>query len=238
MRSWSLLLVLGLPAAAWSADAAADPGFVVKVGDTEMSATALAQGRGEADVKDFESFLLVNMARRGVCLDKLGAAFYERLRRVLSRAAEENPTRLRYFVLAAPRFSEKQVTDVFVVLRDAPDDFSRYVEAQVRFFTPQASAGPAEAETSEEPPALREEQVSEAAIREYNRYMAHCPVIWVSDGSSGAPPAQCGYRAFDLQAAFTRVMGDAFGGGTRPAPPAVSAGGAFQVVGPAEPTSR
>lgn len=204
------MLVLGLPMAVRSADIPApDPGVVIRVGEKEMRSATLEEGRGEQDVKDFESFLLVNMARRGVCLDKLGPAFYERLRRILSRTAEENPTRFRYFVLAAPQFDDGQVTDVFVVLRDAPESFSRFVEAQVRFFTPRSAAASAPG-APEDQPALREEHISEAAIREYKRYQAHCPILWVSDGSSGEPPAQCGYRMFDLQAAFARVMGDNF----------------------------
>jgi hypothetical protein len=254
MRLHSLMLAMGLPIAVWGADVPApvevpsqDQGVVIRVGDHETKALTLEDGRGEEDVKDFESFLLVNMARRGVCLDKLGSAFYERLHGVLMKTAEENPTRFHYFLLASPQFDEKQIADVFVVLRDAPDSFSRYVEAQVRFLKPQTSAAsvPGDAATGaqNDQPAVREEQIPEAAVREYKRYQMHCPVLWVSDDSSGEPLAQCRYQKFDLQAAFGRVMGDDFGGSgadMKPlssAPP-VSAIGPLRAEGPADTPSR
>jgi hypothetical protein len=256
MHLWSWILALGLPVAAWSADIPApaegpvpDASLVVKVGDQELKTADLETGRGEADVKDFESFLLVNMARRGVCLDKLGPAFYERLHRVLAKTAAENPTRFRYFLLMAPQFEERQVTDIFVVLRDAPEGFPRYVESQVRFFRPQTAlasqpewgkSGPQDGE-----PAMREEHISEAAIREYKRYQMHCPLMWVGDETSGPPPAQCGYQTYDLQAAFARVMGDSFGSpgsGTgfsgKGSAGAVSATGPLGALGPSEAPSR
>ena len=136
MRRLLALLVCGLPLAAWSQEEM----IVVKVGEQELTTAALEGSRGDEDVKDFESFLLVNMARRGVCLSKLGPDFFQRLHRIVFKTAEQNPLRFRYFLLMAPQFGERQITDIFVVLRDAPEGFPSYVADQVRFFSPMAAA--------------------------------------------------------------------------------------------------
>ncbi|MBI5241067.1 MAG: hypothetical protein HY926_11390 [Elusimicrobia bacterium] len=229
MTRWLAVLILGLPLRCWSQSET----VVVKVANQELKASALETGRGEEDVKDFESFLLVNMARRGVCLDKLGLPFYERLHRVLFKTAQQNPTPFHYFVVMAPQFDEKQVTDIFVVLRDAPEGFPSYVADQVRFFALMSAApapqGPA--------PALREEQVSEVAIREYERWLMHCGLFCPGKGLTGDPDGNTvdfkGDRTpWDLQGLFKGSAWDSGEKSSTSSPP-VSAAGPLQASGPA-----
>lgn len=207
----SVVFLLG--ASAWAAEPS--PGVVVRVGPVEAPVSSLDEGLGARDVEDFESFLLVNMARRGVCLSRLGPGFYARLRRVLSEAADAVPARFHYLALLAGRLDDAQITDVFNALRDERRPFARFVEDQVRFFqrpagSPLASAGGSSAAGHGGAAGSGEIQLSQTLVREYKRYQDHCPMLWVEDAESGPPPARCGYQPWDFQASFSRVMGDAF----------------------------
>ncbi|MDD5656736.1 MAG: hypothetical protein PHF00_05720 [Elusimicrobia bacterium] len=211
MRLPIAVMSLALSMAAWSAEPAAPemPGperVVVRIGGVESEVSGLEDGAAQ-DAADFESFLLVNMMRRGVCLARLGPAFHARLRRVLSDAASAAPVRFHYLALLAPRLDERQITDIFLALRDDVRPFSEFVTERVAFFRREAAGAQAQAAG---PEIVHAQRISDAMIREYNRYQLHCPFMWVEDAQSGPPPARCGYRAWDLQDAFSRVMGDAF----------------------------
>ena len=218
MRRLLALLVCGLPLAAWSQEEM----IVVKVGDQELTTSALEGSRGDEDVKDFESFLLVNMARRGVCLSKLGPDFFQRLHRIVFKTAEQNPLRFRYFLLMAPQFGEQQITDIFVVLRDAPEGFPSYVADQVRFFSPMAAAPSAPGETAA--PVLREAQVSETVLREFRRWQMHCGLFCPGSALTGDPDGNTvdfkGDRTpWDVAGLMKGPAWDAGGKGSGSAPP-------------------
>lgn len=207
MRLLALLALLCGPAAAGT-PVPPDPALRVSVGPVSAVLDPMDAPELDKDAADLASFLLVHLARRKACPRAALPALYARLLPLIRAAGEEEPTRLRYLALLAPRLDEDAVTELFAALRDDPAGFARYLRARVRFHATPAAASEDAARDGESPGGPVE--VPEIVLREYRRYQMHCPVIWVESRDGSKPDAACNYRVVDLQGLMDGMMGSEF----------------------------
>jgi len=211
MRKLLLIALLG-----WAAPSRSEEPFLLEVDKDEALSWVLSGPNLDADVRDFEGFLLLNMERRGVPTSRLSADSRKRLRLILARTSEEAATELHFFSRSASRFSEEQITAVFAALLDDQDAFPEFLRARVKISRKKEPPG-------QEPSA--ETAASQSRMRDYERMRAFltvpaAPEFNITEGEGG-----CSHE--------TLFDGKKGVGCSQAAASAVSAGAPFQAVGAA-----